>query len=397
MLYAIAKSGFLVMTANYRLSPMVRHPSHLMDCKRSLAWLKAHAAEFGGDPNFVVVGGESAGAHLACLLALTPNVPHLQPGLEDVDTSVQGCVDLYGLHDLSDTNLVFRSRDNPLFGGLASFLARFVMGLSIKDAPGMYSMASPLYRLQHFVDHPNKIPAFFASHGSRDDLIPVHDSIHFYQALTKKREEAKKLYEEEVAEYERRLKEYEREVKAIQASSTSSSSSTRAQLPPPPRRPLPPLPPHDVFIVVPGASHAYNQVMSPRSFALNDCVTVWLHSLLSHWREREALVRQWTKQGSTMVAHSSAVSAMKSASPFSNAAISAPTTNSSDSHSHPEPSSASPLALEAKQGREVIASQSGGDHRAESSTLHSTMGVSESVSTSSKLSRQETLFTMSKL
>ena len=67
--------------------------------KRALAWIRAHAAEYGGDPNVVAVTGGSAGGHLAALVASQRRtIPRLQPGFEDVDTSVgAACVPFYGV------------------------------------------------------------------------------------------------------------------------------------------------------------------------------------------------------------------------------------------------------------------------------------------------------------
>lgn len=267
MLYAIAKAGFLVVSVNYRLSPWVKHPTHLMDCKRALAWLRTHARAYGGDASFVVVGGESAGAHLACLLALTPNVLHLQPGLEHIDTSVQGCVDLYGCHDFTDANFHFRCREDPhaWFGGFGNFLHRVVMGAGIDDARELYEMASPLFRLQTTAA---AVPPFFAAHGTHDELIPIEDSQDFYDQLAKKREE-------EAAQYDAARAEYLDLLRSLPAGSP---------------RPLPPIRPptvQDVFVSVPHASHSFNNVLGPRSFALNDAVTVWLSAVLKAHRARE--------------------------------------------------------------------------------------------------------------
>lgn len=59
----------VVMNLNYRLSPAVTHPAHIDDVTRALAWIRAHAREYGGDPDQLVLLGHSAGAHLAALAA----------------------------------------------------------------------------------------------------------------------------------------------------------------------------------------------------------------------------------------------------------------------------------------------------------------------------------------
>ncbi|XOV85486.1 MAG: alpha/beta hydrolase [bacterium] len=68
--------GIGLVSANYRLSPGVMHPAHVQDAAAATAWVYNNIAEFGGDPRNIYVGGHSAGAYLAALLALDPR--HLQ-------------------------------------------------------------------------------------------------------------------------------------------------------------------------------------------------------------------------------------------------------------------------------------------------------------------------------
>src|SRR2546421_8998590 len=91
----LAAEGWVCVAANYRLSPRVAFPEHLLDCKLALRWIRENIAEYGGDPEFVVVTGGSAGGHLAALIALTPNDPEFQPGFENVDTSVTAGVAVF--------------------------------------------------------------------------------------------------------------------------------------------------------------------------------------------------------------------------------------------------------------------------------------------------------------
>jgi len=66
----LAAGGVGVMVANYRLSPKVRHPAHVEDAARAVAWARRHARDHGGDPAALFVAGHSAGAYLAALLGL---------------------------------------------------------------------------------------------------------------------------------------------------------------------------------------------------------------------------------------------------------------------------------------------------------------------------------------
>ncbi len=66
----VAPRGIGVVSANYRLSPAFMHPAHVEDAARAVAWVLGHIERFGGDPGNVYVGGWSAGAYLAALLAV---------------------------------------------------------------------------------------------------------------------------------------------------------------------------------------------------------------------------------------------------------------------------------------------------------------------------------------
>lgn len=60
----------LVVSVGYRLAPEHPYPAANDDAVASLAWLRAHAAELGGDPGRIALAGDSAGATLAALLAI---------------------------------------------------------------------------------------------------------------------------------------------------------------------------------------------------------------------------------------------------------------------------------------------------------------------------------------
>jgi para-nitrobenzyl esterase len=83
----LAKKGVILVTMNYRLGKFgfFSHPEltkesphnasgnqALADVIAALKWIKANAAEFGGDPNNVTVFGESAGSCMVAMLAGSP-------------------------------------------------------------------------------------------------------------------------------------------------------------------------------------------------------------------------------------------------------------------------------------------------------------------------------------
>jgi acetyl esterase/lipase len=166
----LASRGWVCVTANYGLSPKVAFPEHLVDCKRALRWVRGHIAGYGGDPDFVVVGGGSAGGHLASLVALTPGDPEYQPGFEAADTSVAACVPFYGVYD-------FTNRDGLRGRGLGRLLEKSVMQESITRSRTAYERASPVDRIN------GGAPPFFVVHGANDSLVPVREARGFVELL----------------------------------------------------------------------------------------------------------------------------------------------------------------------------------------------------------------------
>jgi acetyl esterase/lipase len=167
----LAARNWVCVSVNYRLSPHATFPDHLLDLKRAVAWIREHGHEYGADPDFMVVTGGSAGGHLAALLALTANDRAYQPGFEQVDTSVRGCVAFYGVYDFTNRHGAWHHT------ALHKLLERHVMKASFEEAPEAYEKASPISCI-----HPGA-PPFLVIHGNRDTLAPVEEARRFCEAF----------------------------------------------------------------------------------------------------------------------------------------------------------------------------------------------------------------------
>lgn len=123
---------FTVVVANYRLSNdedgSAVHPMHVEDVAAAFAWVKAHIAEYHGDPARIYLFGQSAGAHLASLLATDGKYLEAAGcGLSDIRAliSMSGAYDLprlsrypanpYGL--TAEETLMFKYIYQDAFGG----------------------------------------------------------------------------------------------------------------------------------------------------------------------------------------------------------------------------------------------------------------------------------------
>lgn len=167
LVHRLAAAGWVVFDVGYRLSPAVTFPEQLIDLKRALAWVRAHAAEHGVDASFVAVTGGSAGGHLAALAALTVGDPAYQPGFEGSDTSVQACLPVYGVYDL------LADDGRPKW----PYLATHVLKVAPEEDPEAWRRASPVRCAR--ADR----PPFLVAHGGSDSLVRPEESRRLVAAL----------------------------------------------------------------------------------------------------------------------------------------------------------------------------------------------------------------------
>ncbi|WP_241981253.1 alpha/beta hydrolase [Cryobacterium algoritolerans] len=72
-----AADGMIVVNANYRMATHFQLKHMLEDANEVLDWVARHIQRFGGDPTRIVLGGDSAGGHIAALLAASAYEPKL--------------------------------------------------------------------------------------------------------------------------------------------------------------------------------------------------------------------------------------------------------------------------------------------------------------------------------
>lgn len=63
---------FVVVAANYRLSPKASAEKAIEDAAEAVAWTFKNIEKFGGDPKKIFVSGHSAGAYLAGMVGFNP-------------------------------------------------------------------------------------------------------------------------------------------------------------------------------------------------------------------------------------------------------------------------------------------------------------------------------------
>lgn len=125
------RARLVVVSVEYRLAPEHPHPAGLEDCLAAARWLLSHGAERWGTDRFLI-GGESAGAHLAALALL--ELPR---------DSFRGALFGYGCFDVGMTPSVhcWGERDLILSRPLISWFADQAFPAGDRSDPAI----SPLY------------------------------------------------------------------------------------------------------------------------------------------------------------------------------------------------------------------------------------------------------------
>jgi acetyl esterase/lipase len=103
MILPFLDMGWNVVNIDYRLLHTAPAPAGADDCFCALRWVYQHAKQYNIDTSRVVVSGNSAGGHLALLLAMAPASAKFGtdcPGPEDL--RVAGVINWYGFSDLVD-------------------------------------------------------------------------------------------------------------------------------------------------------------------------------------------------------------------------------------------------------------------------------------------------------
>lgn len=168
MARVLSERGLIVVNVNYRLAHKFAMPAGFMDVKLALIWVKRNIEAYGGDPNFVMTAGDSAGGHLAQLVSMTPNVPEFQSGEghTDVDTSVQGSILIAPVLDLMDKYKLPRASTKP------EWFRREICG------GAEMSVAESLAPLKYMS---KSMPPTLCFHGDSDNLVDYRQSTHFEQ------------------------------------------------------------------------------------------------------------------------------------------------------------------------------------------------------------------------
>ncbi len=163
-----ARRGYAVASIEYRFSQEALFPAQIHDCKGAVRWLRANAEKYGYNAENVVVGGSSAGGHLAALMGTSGEVADLEGvtgGNADQSSRVQGVIDYYGPSDFVQRSKVQPSKTEEPEGGVFQLL-----GGKVSENLEKAIAASPVTYVS------KDDPPMLILHGAKDKTVFLDQS-----------------------------------------------------------------------------------------------------------------------------------------------------------------------------------------------------------------------------
>lgn len=168
----LAMEGFVVASVQYRTSNQVIFPAQLEDIKAAVRYLRAHSEQYSIQEDAFGVMGESAGAHLAAMTALTGDREEWDKGWYlDESSAVQAACTWYLPSDME--KMIERTADYMKAAAPESLLIGGNASVDKEKA----AMASPVSYVSPAA------PPFLMFHGTDDRTVPFSQSQAMYEKL----------------------------------------------------------------------------------------------------------------------------------------------------------------------------------------------------------------------
>ncbi len=181
LLEVLIKNKIAVASVNYRLATQVPYPVSGQDVKTAIRYLRANAAKYGFDPKKFAIGGDSAGAYLSLMAAITGNQKSLfddpaDPNLK-TSASVSAVFDLFGnanILTMTENKIKYPCQDKSDFAyGLDPKMSVWFGDVTLPENREKVDSAN----LYPFLAKNKSLPSFFIFHGTADCSVSKYDSI----------------------------------------------------------------------------------------------------------------------------------------------------------------------------------------------------------------------------
>jgi acetyl esterase/lipase len=174
------KHGFAVVSVNYRLTSEAKFPAQINDVKQAIRFIRANANKYKLDPDHVVIWGGSAGGNLATLVATSGNDKNFitESAYVNYSDNVQLAIDWFGPIDFTQMDAQFRA------SGLGNADHNQINSPEAKLLGGQPSQLNAIAQQANPTSYINlTTPPILIEHGNCDNMVPVQQSVNFYQAL----------------------------------------------------------------------------------------------------------------------------------------------------------------------------------------------------------------------
>ncbi|CAB4695670.1 MAG: alpha/beta hydrolase fold domain-containing protein [Actinobacteria bacterium] len=181
LLEVLIKNGIGVASVNYRLATAVPYPLTGQDVKTAIRYLRANSAKYGFNSKKFAVGGDSAGAYLSLMAAITGNQKSLfdDPADPNLKTSatVLAVFDLFGnvnMLTMAENKIKYPCQNKDDFAyGLDPKMSAWFGDVTLPENRVKVDSAN----LYPFLAKNKSLPAFFIFHGTADCSVSKYDSI----------------------------------------------------------------------------------------------------------------------------------------------------------------------------------------------------------------------------
>ncbi|WP_405475992.1 alpha/beta hydrolase fold domain-containing protein [Paenarthrobacter ilicis] len=165
---AFTDAGFVVASADYRLSGEALFPAQLHDALSAVTWLRDHADQYGVDPDRLYAWGDSAGGHLASLVGLTGEGAAAVAAV----AAWYPPTDLTHMGEQALPEAIARASD-------PGSREELLVGAVLAANPDKAAAASPISYVH------SDAPPFLLIHGTADRFVPAAQSESLASALEK--------------------------------------------------------------------------------------------------------------------------------------------------------------------------------------------------------------------
>ena len=163
---------YLVFNIDYRLAPRFKFPCAHEDACAAFNWVAENCASFGGDPQRIVVAGESAGGNLALSVAIAASYKRPESWAKKVFNAKAKIIGVKPIMPYLQVTNAARQNNNPGAGWLAlraaTDIAKAYLGSSRVQPNSQNMMADPIRILEECGAPDKPFPAVFSGVGTWD-------------------------------------------------------------------------------------------------------------------------------------------------------------------------------------------------------------------------------------